>query len=75
MDKLLELSLVSIPEAADLLSIPTHEVWWLIKTRRLSLVRIKKRNMISIAELRKFIRKHTYEASRSDHAPCDIVFD
>ena len=54
------LQLHSVRQAAQFLNLSEHCVWRLIKERRLPVVRVRQRVMVSQNALERFIKKNTF---------------
>lgn len=68
------LQLFSVRDSAKLLNLSEHCVWRLIKERRLPVVRIRQRVMVSHTALDLFIKKNTFPVSCSSNNHSDIIF-
>lgn len=67
------LRLFSVRDSAKLLNLSEHCVWRLIKERRLPVVRVRQRVLVSHTALDRFIKKNTFSVFYGDSNHSDIV--
>jgi excisionase family DNA binding protein len=65
------IKLLSVKKAACLLDLSVATVWKLIKTRKLPVVKVNNKTLLSENHLRRFVRKHTIPAT--SNRPQEIV--
>ena len=66
--------LYSVAHSAKLLHLSEYTIWRLIKARRLSVVRIRGRVLISANALDRLIRRHTFGSTYDNCNTSEICF-
>ena len=69
-----DLQLFTVRDAAKLLDMSEHTIRRLIKQRKLPVVRIEQRIMITASGIAQLIKKHTYPAMQEKLPETDICF-
>lgn len=67
------LQMLSVKESARLLAISVKSLWRLIHYRRIAVVRINRRVLISEVELKQFLERHTVDRIDPDSLADDML--
>jgi excisionase family DNA binding protein len=65
------IQLLSVKKAASLLDLSVATVWKLIKTKKLPIVKVNNKTLLSEDHLRRFVRKYTFPAT--NNRPREII--